>query len=778
MKKNEKEKDFIENISFDDIRPIDNIDKESFTLHLKEIFKDLSETDKKNKGIGIHYNRFLDLIPDCPVFITSKFFKSLLKEKNNIKSLLTLNEFLTGLITLKFGTYEEVAKLIFNIFDFDQSGSIKTDDIKLLISFLPLNENNEKPEYLYQMESLNELDQIIKDTFNKETINIKFNDFLNYIDQKSNIFLMVYCYLYFIIPLFDKDIIIKHQETNQSVEAHLSPSSVQSNFTSTSGKRLVFSPNSSFSPITILRSKKRKNSSNEKEIKTNILDKLVNNESLFKKNKLVEPDTPITKSLKAMGVLPIELKSHNTEVYETSGNSTNYKSLLANSNTQKSDNSNIEELKAQIKKSTIIECSKESSNVDIFSSMAERELKKSVEQIALDDFESVIEKEIIKHEGELFMFKEVDGSLCINYFYLTLIGQSIYFYKDKLLKREDYYEFNYLPGSFFRENTQEDIGSNYFYSFSIIFPKEVKQFYHKEKEEIKIWIKHLREVLSYKDLFDFYYLGETIGKGEFGVIKAGFDKKTNEKVAIKILNKAKIKKPEQLISMRLEIDIMKHSKHPNIVKFIANYENSEFIFIVMELLNSGNLTQYLEKNKTSINEKMAANICKQIAEALLYLHKYGIIHRDIKPDNILVKKKNVKDDLNKNTSDIIELKLVDFGLSKILGNTETTKDAVGTIAYIAPEILRRRSYNFKVDVWSLGVLIYHILSGEIPFMPVNLDLEVMIINICKEDIKFSKKFEKISSEAIDLIKRCLEKNADKRISIEEVVNHNWFKSNK
>jgi len=81
---------------------------------------------------------------------------------------------------------------------------------------------------------------------------------------------------------------------------------------------------------------------------------------------------------------------------------------------------------------------------------------------------------------------------------------------------------------------------------------------------------------------------------------------------------------------------MKHSKHPNLVKFIANYENSEFIFIVMEFLETGNLRQYLENNKFNINEKMAASICCQIADSLLYLRKYGIIHRDLKPENILL----------------------------------------------------------------------------------------------------------------------------------------------
>ena len=768
-----KDKMLLESISFDEIRPMDIIDKESFTIHLKEVFKSLSENNNKYTK-GIYFDRFSDLIPDCPVFIAFKFFKSLMTKENSIKSYISLNEFLTGLITLKFGNYEEVAKMIFNIFDFDQNSSIKTDDIKLLISFLPLNENNEKPEYMYQMESLNELDQIIKETFNLETTNIKFNDFLNYIDKKSNIFLMMFCYLYFIIPLLARDIIIKHKSDSKTSDINSKiEDGVHSNLRSKSRKKLVFSYSSAFSPIQNLRQIQRKNTRAEKELKPNRIDTV-----RLRTIKVKETVTPITKSLKRIGVIPIELKTNSIEENEISINSTNYKSGTK-SDTQKSDGAINEELKNLIKNTTIIECSKETSNVDIFSSMIKQELKKKEdENIESNDKETLKAnyfKENIKYEGELIMFTKVNGKCCNNFVYLTLIGQSIYYYNDNFQTRDDYYDCNYLPGCFFRENSEEEIGFGYFYSFSIIFPFEVKQFYHKDQEEIQNWIKHLREVLSYKDFFEFYRLGDTIGKGEYGVIKTGFDKKSNEKVAIKILNKAKIKKQDQLILIRTEIAIMKLSKHPNIIKFIANYENSEYIFIVMELVKSGNLNQYLEKNKHNINEKMAANMCYQIANALIYLHKYGIIHRDLKPDNILLKITNSKGDLIKESTEVI---LMDFGLSKILGNSETTKEGYGTIAYIAPEVLMRRPYNYKVDIWSLGIIIYHILSGEIPFMFKCQNLGVMLLRICKEDIKFSKKFENISSDAIDLIKRCLQKNADKRISIEEVVNHNWFRSNK
>jgi len=192
-----------ESISFDELRQKDDIDKETFSNYITEIYQDLAETGEKcNKGI--HFNRFSDLIPECPVFLASKFFNSLLTKENKSKSYLSTNEFLSVLIVLKFGTYEEVLRLIFNIFDFDRDGFIKAEDVKLVISFLPLKLNNPNPEYLYQMESLNELDKVIIDTFLNSEIST-FSDFIKYTDRKANIFLLVFCYLYSTIPMLDKD---------------------------------------------------------------------------------------------------------------------------------------------------------------------------------------------------------------------------------------------------------------------------------------------------------------------------------------------------------------------------------------------------------------------------------------------------------------------------------------------------------------------------------------------------------------------------------------------
>jgi len=125
----------------------------------------------------------------------------------------------------------------------------------------------------------------------------------------------------------------------------------------------------------------------------------------------------------------------------------------------------------------------------------------------------------------------------------------------------------------------------------------------------------------------------------------------------------------------------------------------------MEYIQGGDLFSYLEKRKFKISESRACFIVHSLATALYYLHSYGIVHRDVKPDNILMG----------DESDDSDVKLMDFGLSKMIGPNETCNESFGTFGYIAPEVLLRRPYNKGVDMWSLGVVTYILLSGRSPF---------------------------------------------------------------
>ena len=147
-----------------------------------------------------------------------------------------------------------------------------------------------------------------------------------------------------------------------------------------------------------------------------------------------------------------------------------------------------------------------------------------------------------------------------------------------------------------------------------------------------------------------------------------------------------------------------------------------------------------------------------------YLHAYGIAHRDLKPENILLITKNENSDI----------KIMDFGLSKIVAPDETSKEPFGTITYVAPEVLLRRPYNKSVDLWSLGVIAHALLVGSMPF---DGKSEEEIGNmICKIEPTFNNpRWNTVSMEAKDFTKRLLTKECNKRMSLQEARAHGWLK---
>lgn len=150
---------------------------------------------------------------------------------------------------------------------------------------------------------------------------------------------------------------------------------------------------------------------------------------------------------------------------------------------------------------------------------------------------------------------------------------------------------------------------------------------------------------------------------------------------------------------------MKMCQHPNIIKLIDLFENADYYYIVLEYLEGKDMFDYLQKRSFKIGEPRAKQIALQIAEGLRYLHNYGIVHRDLKLENVMMT----------NDSDEAVAKLVDFGLSKIMGPTEKADEPFGTLGYVAPEVLKKQPYSFGCDLWSLGCILYALLSGSLPF---------------------------------------------------------------
>ena len=277
-----------------------------------------------------------------------------------------------------------------------------------------------------------------------------------------------------------------------------------------------------------------------------------------------------------------------------------------------------------------------------------------------------------------------------------------------------------------------------------IISSYIKNFYKKNKKYPTTKMK-------------FYKYGRLLGKGAFGKVNLCLHTLTGRLVAIKSINKEKIKNERQKKKIKLETTIMETlSKSKNIVKIFETYETKKHICIVMEYICAGDLLTYIKK-RSKLTEPVAKFIFKQIILGIKHIHDNSIIHRDIKLDNILL-------DLDNN------IKICDFGVSRKINKDDVMFEQCGTPAYIAPEILINKGYQgFGVDIWSAGVVLYAMLSGTVPFKGNNLkELHNLIISGDYKEIKG------ISIEAEDLLKNILEVDPNKRFKIEEILNHPWL----
>jgi 5'-AMP-activated protein kinase, catalytic alpha subunit len=252
-----------------------------------------------------------------------------------------------------------------------------------------------------------------------------------------------------------------------------------------------------------------------------------------------------------------------------------------------------------------------------------------------------------------------------------------------------------------------------------------------------------------------YMIGKTIGEGTFGKVKLGHHILTGEKVAVKILEKEKIKDSGDVERVSREIKILKIVRHPNIIQLYEIIETPKQLYLIMEYANGGELFDYIV-SKGKLKETLACRIFQQILTGLDYLHSIGVAHRDLKPENLLI---------DQGTN----IKIVDFGLSNMFKPGETLKTACGSPCYAAPEMIAGKRYQgTKIDVWSSGVVLFALLCGYLPFEDPNT--AHLYKKILVGDYKCGKW---VSTEARDLIKKILNTNPDERYSISQIRSHSW-----
>ena len=285
-----------------------------------------------------------------------------------------------------------------------------------------------------------------------------------------------------------------------------------------------------------------------------------------------------------------------------------------------------------------------------------------------------------------------------------------------------------------------------------------------------------------KDINKIYKFKDIIGKGSFGIVRTGYRKKEfspHKIYAIKSIYKKHLKKKD-INKIEKKLDILSSLDHPNISRFYEAFHDENYFNIVMELCRGKSLSKFLKDNGGYIDEKLSRIIIMKILHAVNYCHSFGIVHCDLKPDNIIfgISKEenensyyNEKYDYANNNNNFMDLKIVDFGLSNRIKKNQKLRNVVGTPYFIAPEMLNGK-YDEKCDIWSIGVILYYMLSGKYPFQSDDN------INIFQKIESEQPNFWElnISENALNFLRKCLTKNPRLRPSAKEFLLHPWLET--
>jgi Ca2+-binding EF-hand superfamily protein len=765
-------------------------DKEAFKLYLKDIWNDLSQRTKENNITGISKITFSSYY-ELPGIISDRLFNVL--DESNV-GFLKANDFIKGMTTLFCEEFEVCCPFIFNFYDFDKDGQISKEDIRTVLSYVSLSQ--EIQNYKDRVHSQKELYEILEICFSKikgDKMNyIKFKNVIE--NESSDIYLMILLFLYEKKPFTKITLMSYIKKTNKESPTN-SPKLK-------SPKKLVASPsrkNYSFSPYQVI-TRQRRRTMTVKGSESVKMREMLNqsDENVEIKRRGSRVNTIGNDSVIKLVPTPkvhSKFKEHSSNPYpNTSGNNEetyspvhrkkkrNLKNLTNSKNVSSKFSDNKNERKDKKRHSLLFTeaamqpvFKQSQSNNDNQNEMSKSSSGESTgiiepknndgkdEILIFDDFEDEEnsdeeEKEnIVTFEG--YLIKVVEKKMRKIWF--KLIGRDLFYFKNN--KEELHKGMHHLSGIFIQEEKPKIFNGKKYLSFSMIYPKKTRVYYCEKENEYKIWIEKLKIATGFTNLTDIYDIGEKIGNGKFGLIKKGTNKKTGMQVAIKIMSKKDMTN-QDLELVRTEIEILKICQHPNIIQLYEVFENLDYFYIIMEYCSGGDLFSYLECRDFHLPEPLACKFMHKICAALYYIHSYGIAHRDLKPENVLMTTKDENADL----------RILDFGLSKIIGPDEKCNEPFGTLSYVAPEVLLDSPYGKEVDLWSIGVMTYLMLGAALPFDDRD-DEEEIARKTCMDDPPFKGSiWKKISKEGIDFIKKLLQKKPEKRMNIKEALEHEWF----
>ena len=703
-------------------------DEELLNKYLKEIWSDLSKRASKedtSKGINkITFNKYFEL----PGIISERLFAVFDKDKDGI---LSLSEFVNGMRSVfsQAETFDSLAKFIFDFYDFRSCEKIKKDDVRVVLSYVPLQKtdinsikegNIEIVEENFQdrVESQEQLFHILNIAF-KDKEEMDYEQYLQVIKNvNSDIFILILMFLLEKKPFSRNTIQIYAAGDKKKSDVSQTPNA-------SATKQVIASPslNSRFlSPKlkkkSLMAGKKGKFGGGGA---ANILQLYSGVD-----NKPVEPDRDKKD----------DKKKNDKE-------------------------KNRPQRRVRIKLDNLMDKTPElSKNTFTFGKNKQNNEENNDNKNDDDDFDLDIQEDnSVQYEGYVYKFSQTQKKMKKTYF--RLVGKDLYYYKKK--EEKTHRGMHNLSGVFIKKGDDLEYEGKKYLAITILY-KEEKSYYFDNEEDFKIWFDKLNTAIQNKSLFDKYEVKQKIGKGKFGLVKSGINKETKKPVAIKIMAKKNMDKSDMELA-KVEIDILKIAQHPNIIKLYDVFENENYIYIIMEYCSGGDLLSYFEHFEYELPETKVCEIIHKLSMAIYYLHSYGIVHRDLKPENILMT------DLTSNA----DIRLLDFGLSKIVGNDEKCTEPYGTLSFVAPEVLQGKPYDKSVDLWSIGIITFLLLCGYMPFDDKHSEREIARQTI-QDPVPYENKiWSKLSPEAKTIVDGLLQKKPEKRYSIKEVLEHPWIK---
>lgn len=733
------------------------IEEEAFSSYFLNLFPFLTLKETGEISYFIFHNYF----SLCP-FLSSKIFH-LFTQFSETPRAKTLSEkaFIKGMINLYISNIKTKIKTVFQLFDFDRDGVIKFSDVKLLTThFHHFSSNKSKIELLYE-----KIEQFFNSQSEGET-NLSYNLTMNFetfeflvTKKNSDLFFLFLFFIHKLAPFCREEIeffdnCLDKTKKNTDYFSYLSDTENEFDSEPYEPSLFVFNYLNENYKCDLKYECKGENELDKDFDELEDLAKLEEDLSIIKNESML---TSASLTRTASG------KSEGAEYNRPASKNDNF--ILLSPPFSKSEKKEHNSTRNLMFYRPVRNESKffPQNLVD----------KKSKFEARDDDIEAVFKNKSSFNSLAYITFKEDACGKCNVYVFGKMLfimkphitsspSRSTYLlpikqlYIEKTKKRK-------VTTTLIKTDTINEMyrvkvisGLNNFLSFSLSFTTECLA---------NKFISTIETAMQFKDIKKDFTFGKVVGEGGFAKIKKVVNNRSKKTYAVKILKKLtnkNIKCVDDIEGFNFitsEVDVcttLVHESNEQIVNIKALYETFEKIYIVMDYIESGTLDYVIKQKFSTLTTETKFNIANQLVKAVIFLHSHNIMHRDIKASNVLIDKDN-------------KIFLIDFGLAYIIGDNEYTKGSYGTVSYAPPEMFQDKHYNTSIDIWSLGVVLYYLVFGELPFDWCGDDeVREVVRNIFNLKIRFydleasTEKEKKMQEKMVKVIKMCLVRDAKKR----------------